>query len=174
MFRLLRKMLIVSIALLQWVLIGNPAMATTSLVSNLPSEADVALAKESSRRLAALDDSAPLRLSILQDPSREGTFDLPPSAVRLLVRILEEMALGNAVTLIPIHAEVTTQEAADILNISRPSLIHLLEEGHIAYRRVGTHRRVRLDSLIAHKRQIEADRRAVLAELAAYDQELGI
>ena len=90
------------------------------------------------------------------------------------MRILEEMARGNAVTVIPVHAELTTQEAADMLNISRPSLIQLLDQTKIEYRRVGTHRRVRFDALMKYKRQAETARRAVLAELAAYDQERGI
>lgn len=92
----------------------------------------------------------------------------------MLVHILEEMARGNAVTLIPVHVELTTQEAADLLNISRPSLIQLLEGGKIEYRRVGTHRRIRFEALMAYKRRADADRRSVLAELAAYDQELGL
>jgi excisionase family DNA binding protein len=91
----------------------------------------------------------------------------------MLVRILEEMAKGNAVTLIPVHTELTTQEAAVMLNISRPSLIHLLDEGKLGYRKVGTHRRVRFEALIKFKRQADSDRNAALAELAAYDQELG-
>ncbi len=66
---------------------------------------------------------------------RACTVKLPAAAVALLVRILEEMARGNAVTLIPVHAELTTQEAADMLNVSRPSLIQLLEEGKIEYRK---------------------------------------
>ena len=99
---------------------------------------------------------------------------IPASAVKMLVRILEEMARGNAVTLIPVHAELTTQEAADMLNISRPSLIQLLDEGKIEYRKVGTHRRVRFEALMSYKRAADAERRAALAELAAYDQEIGI
>src|SRR5437870_6044838 len=147
----------------------------TTLEPSLPSEAEATLAKETSRVLAArMRDDEPLRLRILDDPSSEGTFNLPASALRLLVRLLEEMSRGNAVTLIPVHAELTTQEAADMLNVSRPSLIQLLDEGKIEYRRVGTHRRVRFESLMKYKRQAEAARRAALAELAAYDQELGI
>jgi excisionase family DNA binding protein len=140
----------------------------------VPSEADAVLAKETGRQLASrLRKGDPLQLRIIGDQSRE-TVTLPATAVRLLVRILEEMSRGNAVTLIPVHAEVTTQQAADMLNISRPSLIQLLDEGQIEYRRVGTHRRVRFDSLLKYKRQADTARRAALAELAAYDQELGI
>lgn len=82
----------------------------------LPSEADAALARETSRILAShLLDSDPAQLRIQAD---ETTVTIPVSAARLLVDILEEMARGNAVTLIPIHAELTTQQAADLLNIS--------------------------------------------------------
>jgi excisionase family DNA binding protein len=138
----------------------------------LPSEAEAALAKETSRVLAShLQDADPVQLRIPED---ETTLALPASAVRLLVNILEEMARGNAVTIIPVHAELTTQQAADMLNISRPSLIQLLEEKKLEYRRVGTHRRVGFEGLLKYKRQQETARRRVLAELAAYDQELGI
>ena len=84
------------------------------------------------------------------------------------------MGQGNAVKVIRIHPELTTQEAAELLNVSRPTLIQLLREGRIEFRKVGTHRRVRLDSLMAYKRRLHADRLAALAELSAYDQELGI
>ena len=123
-------------------------MSQTILEPSLPSEAEATTAKEASRVLAArMREDEPLELRISDDPSPEGTFNLPASALRLLVRILEEMARGNAVTLIPVHAELTTQEAADMLNISRPSLIQLLDEGKIEFRRVGTHRRVRFEAL---------------------------
>jgi hypothetical protein len=79
------------------------------------------------------------------------------------VRIVEEMAKGNAVTPIPVHVELANQEAVDMLNISRPSLIQLLDEGKIDYRRVGIIQKT-------GRRRSEG----ALAELAAYDQELGI
>jgi excisionase family DNA binding protein len=149
-------------------------MAQATLSPTLPSEAEAILAKETSRVLAARQQTGdPLRLRLPDDPG-EGTVKLPASVVQMLIRILEEMARGNAVTLIPVHAELTTQEAADMLNISRPSLIQLLDEGKIEYRKVGTHRRIRFEALMAYKRRVDADRRAALAELAAYDQEIGI
>ncbi|MGI8745780.1 MAG: excisionase family DNA-binding protein [Bryobacteraceae bacterium] len=115
-----------------------------------------------------------MRLRILDDTSGEVTLKLSASSVRLLLRILEETARGNAVTLVPVHAELTTQEAADMLNISRPSLIQLLDEGKIEFRRVGTHRRVRFEALMKYKREADAQRRAALDELAAYDKEIGL
>ncbi len=142
--------------------------------TSLPSQTEAVVAKETRRALASrLRKDRPAQVRIVGDPSRE-TMTLPAPAVRLLLRGLEELALGNAVTLIPVRAELTTQEAADMLDISRPSLIQLLDERKIEYRRVGTHRRVRFDSLMKHKREADAARRAALAELAAYDQELGI
>ena len=149
-------------------------MAQGTLAPTLPSEAEAILAKETSRVLASCVQTAePLRLRMVDDPARK-TVKIPASAVRMLIQILEEMARGNTVALIPVHAELTTQEAADMLNISRPSLIQLLDEGKIKFRRVGTHRRIRFEALMAYKRRADADRRAALGELAAYDQELGL
>lgn len=137
------------------------------------SETDARWAKESSRVLAAhIADGDLLRIRLLGP--KEETIGVPVSAVQLLVRILDEMGKGNAVAVIPVRPEITTQEAAEMLGISRPSLIQLLDEGRISFRKVKTHRRVRLDSLLAYQRRLMADRKAVLAELAAYDQELGI
>jgi excisionase family DNA binding protein len=135
------------------------------------------LAKETSRLLASrAGTSTPLSVRLVKTSKggKEQTLHIPAPAVNMLVRILDEMAQGNAVTLTPIHAELTTQEAADLLNISRPSLIQLLDEGKIEYRKVGTHRRVQFVALLAYKKLVHSERLAVLNELAAYDQELGI
>lgn len=99
---------------------------------------------------------------------------LPRQALVLLRNLLTEMAQGNAVTILPTHAEVTTQEAANILNISRPHLVKLLEEGALPFSRVGTHRRIRLQDLLAYKREQEKLSEAALQALADQAQDLGM
>jgi excisionase family DNA binding protein len=144
---------------------------------NPPAE-DVQLAKESSRRLAPFL-SAPNRRAVKVHVEMEGAPDevrvsIPPSAFRLLMAMLTEIGRGNAVTFIPIHAELTTQQAADILNVSRPFLIGLLKKGVIQHHKVGSHRRVRFQDLLDYKRKVDQERQKSLDELAAQAQELGM
>ncbi len=140
-----------------------------------PSAADTQLARESSRQLAKLLGARreSVQVRVHPDGGEEETVAIPLSAFRLLTDILTEMAKGNAVTLIPVHAELTTQQAADLLNVSRPYLIELLEKGAIPFRKVGTHRRILFHDLMAYKRKIDRERLKALEELSALDQELG-
>jgi excisionase family DNA binding protein len=85
----------------------------------------------------------------------------------MLTDILESMAAGRGVTLIPENAELTTVQAAEVLNVSRPFLIKLLDEGVIAYRKVGTHRRIRMENVVAYKKRIDQEREAILDHLVA-------
>src|SRR5437870_2344655 len=140
-----------------------------------PTEAETELAKESSRRLAHyLGARDGLRLQIIEEGGQGEAVTVPVSAVRLLIHILTEMAQGNAVTLVPVHAELTTQQAADLLNVSRPYLVKLLDEGKIPYRTVGKYRRVRFDDLMAYKRKDDEARAKILDQLTAEAQELGM
>lgn len=140
-----------------------------------PTPDDTRIAQESSRRLVKLlgAQKKNVRFRIQPDNEPEETVRIPLAALRLLTEILTEMAKGNAVTLIPIHAELTSQQAADLLNVSRPYLIELLEKGQIPHRKVGTHRRVLFQDLMAYKRKTDAVRLMALEELSALDQELG-
>ena len=102
---------------------------------------------------------------------QDETLELPAGAVALLVDILEAMADGRGVSLIAEHAELTTVEAAKVLHVSRPYLIKLLTEGALPYRKVGKHRRIRMEDVMAYKSRIDDEREAVLDELAAQAQE---
>ncbi len=101
-------------------------------------------------------------------------LNLPLSVYKLLVRLVHELARGNAVTVVPIHAEMTTQQAADFLNVSRPFLVKLIESGEIPFHYVGTHRRIRFEDLLAYDRKRSEKRRAALAKMAQEAQRLGL
>ena len=141
-----------------------------------PSPADVLLARESSRILAfqKLDQQSSVRIQVMNDRDDAEPVSVPASAIRLFLHLLTEMSQGNAVTLIPTHAELTTQQAADLLNVSRPYVAKLLDEGKIPGRTVGKYRRVRFDDLMAFKQKDDDARAKVLDQLTAEAQELGI
>lgn len=150
-------------------------MTTSTREPVIPTAQESAIAKEASRALAThLKHLPKLHFQILEDRATPEKLVLPTAAIRMLLDILTEMAAGNAVTLIPIHAELTTQQAADALNVSRPFLVSLLEEKKIPYRKVGTHRRILFEDLMRYKKQIDADRCAALDQLTKEAQELNM
>ncbi|MFD9878720.1 helix-turn-helix domain-containing protein [[Kitasatospora] papulosa] len=108
----------------------------------------------------------------IEDDSTD--LELPREAVELLATVLSHMAAGRAVSIVPENAELTTQQAADMLNVSRPFLIGLLEAGEIDYRKVGTHRRIKAQSLLAYRREDDQRRRAAADELTALNQDMGL
>jgi excisionase family DNA binding protein len=136
-----------------------------------PTEEESTIARASKQLLARYARSdEPLTVHVT-DSDHDETIELPAGAVALLMDILGMMASGRGITLIPENAELTTVEAAEILKVSRPFLIKLLEEGKIPYRKVGNHRRVLMEDVMAYKTAIDRDRKAVLVELMADAQE---
>ena len=101
--------------------------------------------------------------------------EVPESAYRVLLQAVEELAHGNAVAVVPVHAQLTTQEAADLLGVSRPYLIGLLDQGVLpCTRTAGSHRRLRLSDVLAYKGARDAERRAALDEMSAEAERLGL
>lgn len=142
----------------------------------LPTAHEAALAKLCSQELAAVIETK-LDVQSLALSSPDGQLkqvEIPVSALRLMVNILTELGEGNTVKLVPIHAELTTQEAADLLNVSRPTLIKLLDEGALPFHRTGNRRKVRFNDLRRYQSQLEARRLQALEELGQLDQELGL
>jgi excisionase family DNA binding protein len=132
-----------------------------------PTPQEATLARVSGQRLshyAKLNRSLSVRV---MDAAQEQPLELPAGAVALLVDILEAMAAGRGISIIPENAELTTVEAAGILKVSRPYLIKLVTEGAIPYRKVGRHRRIRMEDVMAYKNKIDQEREAVLDELVA-------
>ena len=135
-----------------------------------PTAQEAALARVSGQHLSRYAGRrGPLTLQVNEEP-----LELPAGAVALLMDILEAMAAGRGVTIIPENAELTTVQAAEVLNVSRPFLVRLLEENAIPFRKVGKHRRVRMEDVMAYKEKIDRDREAVLDQLAAEAQEEGM
>lgn len=139
----------------------------------LPDAETTALARASatelSKLLARIPEADRARVQL------DGTdLILPRDVLALLRDILTEMAQGNAVTIVPTHAELTTQAAADILNVSRPHLIKLLEEGRIPFTLIGTHRRIRYQDLMDYKAERNRKSQEAMEELAKQAQDLGM
>lgn len=150
-------------------------MSTRAPVAALPgtAEIDAAVAalpeiREFLRRHVN-DDTVALHVS---DDEDERTLTVPRAVVDLMAEILHNMAQGRGVSVVPATAELTTQQAADMLNVSRPFLIGLLTSGEIAYRKVGTHRRIKVEDLLAYKAADDRRRRENASELTALGQEM--
>ncbi len=141
-----------------------------------PSIDDVELCRESARKLKAIGDpaDADIDVHIRLNNNPEQTISIPIQALRRLTHVLEQLAQGHGVSLTPMHAELTTTEAARILKVSHLFLIGLLEQGEIPFRMVGTHRRILFRDLRAFQQKNEADRLKALEELSALDQEHGL
>ena len=145
---------------------------TLSNVVHLPTAQEAEEAKITSRALSKYAHNERLHLKIASNNNESEDLVLPGYAINLLLAMLTEMSKGNAITVMPIHAELSTQETAELLNVSRPHLVNLLEQGNIPFRKVGTHRRILANDVFDYKQRIDEARFKALDDLAAQAQEL--
>ncbi|RAA18996.1 helix-turn-helix domain-containing protein [Ralstonia pseudosolanacearum] len=149
-------------------------MNVSSITRVLPSEEDVTLAREAGRTLAAvLATGAAVRQVDIRDGSgRVRSLQMPVAALQLLQDVLDQIEKGCAVSVVPVHAELTTQEAAQMLGVSRPFLVQMLEKGDIPFHKIGTHRRVRYRDVVDYKKRLDTERREALEALTEQAQAL--
>ena len=142
----------------------------------LPTDQTMKLATQSQRELAPnlVLDTDVQKIQIVDQHQQSHVIELPTAALRMLLNILTELSEGNAVKIVPIHAELTTQEAADLLNVSRPHVVKLLEQGHIKFHKVGKHRRVLYTDVLAYQQQQKQISIEAMSELMSQAQALGM
>ena len=142
-----------------------PAYAE-ELGARLPSANEKAAANQLRQILAA-----DTKLRVLDEERGNAEITLTPGLSSLLMELLRYVGSGDAVTLVPVSQMLTTQQAADILNVSRPYLISLLEKGDMEFTLVGRHRRIKAETLFAYKRIRDEKRSKALSDLAELDAE---
>lgn len=143
-----------------------------------PSNEEIAAASTAARAMSRLNQSSPSVSFVPQAADGESaTFEpisLPMSIFRIIVNMLVEMGNGNAVAVVPVNAELTTQQAADLLNVSRPHLIKLIEQEALTYRMVGTHRKLKAKEVLNYRSKTAHVRSESLKKMVALDEELGL
>ncbi len=143
----------------------------TPALMRLDSPGEIEQARASSRTLSRYADAERVRLTLQADGGKADELILPGAVLQVLLDALAQMAQGNAVSLLPVHQELSTQDAANLLNVSRPFLVGLLEQGQMPFRKVGTHRRVLLPDVLAYRDRIDTERADALDELATLSQQ---
>lgn len=148
----------------------------SNVIDRLDTKEDVELAKAAQRCIvSALDHSRAVNIAILADGverlADSPILKLPPKVLRLFADMLGSLAQGNAVAIMPKELYVSTQEAGMFLNVSRPYLIRMLDEGKIPYHKVGTHRRIKFEDVVEYREQRKKASHAALQELVDQAQE---
>lgn len=149
-------------------------------VSPPVSKDDMELARLAQRCIVeALDHSKAVTIKLSSEsndlpPVELPPVELPPAALKLIGQLLGLMSEGKPITLMPSKQELTTVEAANFLNVSRPFVIKEIEEGRIPHRMVGTHRRIPFDGLLEYAKEMQASRETALEELSQLSADLDL
>lgn len=143
-----------------------------------PSADDIDAARVAARQFTKLDHGGAIRFKPEANEASEDDavepITIPANIFRIMIQMLVEMGNGNAVAVVPISAELTTQQAADLLNVSRPHLVKLLHDGVLQHRMVGTHRKLKAKDVLTYRSKTELDRRVALTEMAELENGLDL
>ncbi len=145
-------------------------MSAEALSERPPTEEEARQASEAARALAAAMTPQGLPFAVTQDGD-QTRVELPPALGQLVLDVMTHVARGEMVTFVPYGAILSTKEAADLLNVSRPFLVKLLENGEIPFHRVGSHRRIRADDVLAYNKKRDSERQSALDDLQRLGQE---
>lgn len=141
-----------------------------------PSVDEIDAARTAARQFSRLDRGASISFTA-EAPDGEAKVEpitIPANIFRTFIKMLVEMGNGNAVAVVPVSAELTTQQAADLLNVSRPHLIKLLNEEAIPYRMVGTHRKLLAREVLNYREKTVLERRKALTSMTELDEDFGL
>jgi len=139
-----------------------------------PSKEEQKLAMESYGLLADAIDQLQTQTPEIEIEETQDKIKIPLNALKLLAKILRVTSQGKPISIVPVATEMTTQAAADLLGCSRPHLVKLLEEGKIKFTKVGKHRRVKFEDLMAYKKKKKAEQREYLRKIMKADEETGL
>lgn len=149
-------------------------MSVRSISSINPGDVDTGIAERAARRITEYLDGHPDEdlIEALGEVGTEDALIIPRATVVMFAQILDLLAQGHGVQIIPKEVELSTQQAADMLNVSRPYLIGLLESGRMPFRKVGRHRRIKFEDLVDYQRQDDLRRRDAADKLAELSEDL--
>ena len=139
-----------------------------------PSKEEQKIALESYNALAEVLERLHTESPEIEIEETREKIRIPLKALKLLARILKVTSQGKPISIVPIATEMTTQAAADLLGCSRPHLVKLLEEGEIEYTKIGKHRRVKFEDVMAFKKRMKAKQQELIIKIMKADEELGL
>jgi len=139
-----------------------------------PSKVEMRVAAQSYNALAEVIEQITKEQTEIEIEETKEKIIIPSRALKLLGEILKAMAQGNPISIVPIAAEVTTQQAAEMIGCSRPFLVKLLEEGKIEFTKVGRHRRIMFDDIIKYKKIMKEEQKKHIIDIMNFDEEIGM
>jgi excisionase family DNA binding protein len=139
-----------------------------------PSKVEMRVAAQSYNTLAEVIEQITKEQTEIEIEETKEKIIIPSRALKLLGEILKAMAQGNPISIVPIAAEVTTQQAAEMIGCSRPFLVKLLEEGKIEFTKVGRHRRIMFDDIIKYKKIMKEEQKKHIIDIMNFDEEIGM